>query len=343
MKKRPGHDKDPVYFWDTASGFLNNELPKIRRKSPNTVSAYRRSLNCFIDFLESEKSIRRETITYHDFNRNNLKEYLLYMKDACKLSEKTCNLRLTAIRSLLSYASEETTDITSIYVNAKCIKNLPVVQKPIEYFENDQTKAILNAFPEDRKLCRRNRTILILGYDAGLRVSELTSLKVSSLHLDAGTPYVTVVGKGAKYRNVPLMARTTEHLSIYLEEFHHPCDIEGPLFYTRTHGIIHPLSDDTIQKILKKAVEKAKGSVPMPESVHFHMIRKTRAMDLYQSGCPLSYIQQLLGHESISTTSGFYAFATLKTLSDAIEKANPSGNDEKKWKVEDVRKVLYRL
>ena len=66
-------------------------------------------------------------------------------------------------------------------------------------------------------------------------------------------------------------------------------------------------------------------------------------MNLYQAGCPLSYIQQLLGHESISTTSGFYAFATLKTLADSIEKAYPSNNKEKIWKDESVTKQLYKL
>ena len=62
-----------------------------------------------------------------------------------------------------------------------------------------------------------------------------------------------------------------------------------------------------------------------------------------QAGCPLSYIQQLLGHESISTTSGFYAFATLKTLADSIEKAYPSNNKEKTWKDKSVMKQLYKL
>lgn len=59
----------------------------------------------------------------------------------------------------------------------------------------------------------------------------------------------------------------------------------------------------------------------MPQEIHFHMLRKTRAMNLYQAGCPLSYIQQMLGHNNISTTSGFYAFATLNTLAKALEKA----------------------
>jgi len=110
-----------------------------------------------------------------------------------------------------------------------------------------------------------------------------------------------------------------------------------------SHGVQHCLSDDTMQDMLKKYTDASRRTIAMPEKIHFHMLRKTRAMDLYQAGCPLSYIQQLLGHESISTTSGFYAFATLKTLADAIEKANPSGSEEKLWKDETVLKQLYRL
>ncbi len=61
----------------------------------------------------------------------------------------------------------------------------------------------------------------------------------------------------------------------------------------------------------------------MPLDVHFHMLRKARAMSLYQEGYPLSYIQQMLGHKNVSTTSGFYAFVTLDTLAKAMEWTNP--------------------
>ena len=82
----------------------------------------------------------------------------------------------------------------------------------------------------------------------------------------------------------------------------------------------------------------------MPEDIHFHMLRKTRAMSLYQDGCPLSYIQQMLGHENISTTSGFYAFVTLDTLAKALERTNPEGeNAEKNWKYKKISEALYRL
>lgn len=343
MGKKVTADKDSAYFWSSASEYLNNELPNIRKKSPNTIESYRRSLNEYIDFLENERATNRAKVCYQDFNKNNLKDYLLFMKSSQRLSEKTCNLRITAIKALLAYAAEESMAITALYVNAKAVKGLPVPKKEIEYFEQGQLKALLTAPPNDTKNGRRNRMILILGYDAGLRVSELIDLKISSLHLHAEVPYVTILGKGSKYRNVPLMSKTIDHLNTYLEEFHPVKNMNTPLFYATTHGIIHPLSDDTMQNLLKKYTDESRSVIEMPKDVHFHMLRKTRAMDLYQAGCPLAYIQQLLGHESISTTSGFYAFATLKTLANAIEKANPSGSEEKKWKDKSVLKQLYRL
>ncbi|KNY30608.1 tyrosine-type recombinase/integrase [Pseudobacteroides cellulosolvens] len=343
MNKKATADQDSSFFWNSASEYLNNELPNIRKKSLNTIDVYRRSLNRYIDFLEKEKSIKRAGICYQDFNKNNLKNYLLFMKDSQRLSEKTCNLQMTAIRALLAYASEEAIDITAIYLNAKAVKGLTVPKNEIEYFEDGQLKTLLAASPVDTKLGRRNRMIMILGYDAGLRVSELINLTVSSLHLDAEVPYVTILGKGSKYRNVPLMSKTIEHLKTYLKEFHPMIKMDTPLFYATTHGVQHYLSDDTMQDLLKKYADASRCTIAMPEKIHFHMLRKTRAMDLYQAGCPLSYIQQILGHESISTTSGFYAFATLKTLADAIEKANPSGSEEKLWKDETVLKQLYRL
>ena len=120
---------------------------------------------------------------------------------------------------------------------------------------------------------------------------------------------------------------------------------ENPLFYSLLDGKPHRLSTDSISLVLKSAADKARKTCKViPDRVHCHMIRKTKAMDLYKNGVPLPFIMQLLGHESMSTTSGFYAFATLEMMSDAMNKAAPTtDNEEKLWKKNDIKKLLYSL
>lgn len=142
------------------------------------------------------------------------------------------------------------------------------------------------------------------------------------------------------------MNKTVQHLHRYLGEFHGDArSLTAPLFYAVTHSRKHSLSDDCVQKLLKKYAKKCQNEgIRMPSDVHFHMLRKSRAMSLYQEGCPLSYIQQMLGHENISTTSGFYAFVTLDTLAKALEQTNPEKeNNKKDWKDTKIAEALYRL
>ena len=95
--------------------------------------------------------------------------------------------------------------------------------------------------------------------------------------------------------------------------------------------------------ILKQAVKIAREkNESVPKKVHCHMIRKTKAMDLYKNGVPLPFIMQLLGHESMSTT-GFYAFATLEMMSEALNKTFGETKGEKLWKKSIKVKDPYSL
>lgn len=340
MKYNRKKDKD---FWLLARTYLHDYMPAVRNLSDKSVEAYKQSLKTYLSFLEEMKSLAEDKITFDSFTRDNIKEYVTWMKSR-DYSAKTINLRLTAIRSFLKYCSEEDFELRGVYADVCTVRKIKENKNPIEYLTPEATAAILSAYDLKTAKHRRNRMMLILLYDSGARVQELADLMVSSLHTDAPNPYLTLVGKGRKGRNVPLMPKTVKHLDIYLKEFH-PDGCEAPLFYSLLDGRPHKLSTDSISLVLKNAADTARKTCgTVPDHVHCHLIRKTKAMDLYKNGIPLPFIMQLLGHESMSTTSGFYAFATLEMMSEAISKSAPKMADQEKlWKKEAVKKAIYSL
>ena len=332
-----------IDFWILARNYLHDYMPVIRNLSDKSVAAYKQSLKSYLKYLDESLNLTDEDITFDVFTRENIKNFIVWLNEG-NYSPKSINLKLTAIRSFLKFCSHEDFELRGIYTDICTVKKLKEPKKPIQYLQPPATSAILAAYDSATAKHRRNRMILILLYDTGSRVQELVDLNVSSLFLDAINPYVTVVGKGRKSRNVPLMIRTIQNLKQYMKEFH-PDGYENPLFYSMLDGKPHKLSTDSISLVLKTAAETARVTCDeVPEKVHCHLMRKTKAMDLYRAGIPLPFIMQLLGHESMSTTSGFYAFATLEMMSEAMNKATPSlENDEKLWKRADIVKLLFSL
>ncbi|SNT12521.1 Site-specific recombinase XerD [Anaerovirgula multivorans] len=330
-------------FWILARIYLHDYMPVVRNLSDKSVETYKQSLKTYLRFLEELKSLSNEAVTFDAFSRNNVKDYISWLKEQ-DYSSKSINLKLTAIRSFLNYCSEEDFELRGIYTEVCSVKKLKEEKKPIQYLQATATSAILSAYDTKTGKHRRNRMLLILLYDTGARVQELSDLNFSSLHLDVKNPYITLVGKGRKSRNVPLMSKTVKHLEVYLKEFHSTGN-ETPLFYSLLDGKPHRLSTDSISLVLKTAADIARQNCnDVPDNVHCHLIRKTKAMDLYKNGVPLPFIMQLLGHESMSTTSGFYAFATLEMMSEAMNKAAQKfGDTDKIWKRETARKAIYSL
>lgn len=330
-------------FWQFARRYLHEYMPVTRNLSDKSVEAYKQALKTYLQFLEQEEGLVNEKVTFDAFSRESLTRYVGWLK-AKGYVPKTINLKITAIRSFLKYCSEEDFELRGVYTEVCTVKKQKEEKKPIEYLQPSATAAILSAYDTKTTKHRRNRMLLIMLYDTGARVQELADLNISSLHLEMENPFVTLIGKGKKSRNVPLLKKTVLHLKVYLQEFH-PQREEGPLFYSLLDGKPHRLSTDTISLVLKTAAAKARiDCADVPRNVHCHMFRKTKAMDLYKNGVPLPFIMQLLGHESMSTTSGFYAFATLEMMSDAMNKAAPIiVEEEKLWKKKNVKKILYSL
>jgi site-specific recombinase XerD len=339
--------KDAPDFWSGARSYLRVELPTIRKTSVKTIEAYRLSLESYILFLEVREDIKRSQVGFEHFERRYIKEFVKWMNEVKQYAPKTVGLRLTAVRSFLGYAAQEDMTLVSLARSAKTVKGPKAPKKPIEYLAHETTVSLLAAPTSATTKERRDRVLLIVLYDTGARVSEICGIKVSDLHL--GTPaFVSLLGKGNKPRNVPLMDKTVEHLKAYLAEFHPgvlPRESSEPLFYSNRDGAHKALSTDTIATILDKYAARArKDCEDMPKHLTCHTIRKTRAMDLYQEGVPLPIIMRLLGHENTNTTSTFYAFATMKMVTDAIESTDTLNDLEpKKWESDLPPDVDYIL
>ncbi len=181
----------------------------------------------------------------------------------------------------------------------------------------EEIDALINSIDLSSKQGERNRAILETLYGCGLRVSELTNLKISDLFFGEG--FIKVTGKGNKQRLVPIGPTTEKYITIYRNEI-------------RRHQEIHPLAKDTlflnqhgkpltramIFTIVKRLAEKA----GIRKTISPHTFRHSFATHLLENGADLRAIQQMLGHESITTTE-IYTHIDRKHLTEVINKYHP--------------------
>jgi len=345
---RAKQDSDVKEFWSLARSFLKVYLPNVREVSKNTISAYKQALETLIRYLESA-GFDRDKIKLEELTPARIEGFMIWMSKEQNCKPRTCNLRLSAIKTFLRYCGHHIIN-ESISREVLDLPMKKVRKEKIEYMSCEAVAAILNA-PDDRYIFgRRNKAILSLLYDSAARVQELVDIEVGDLYLIKKTgeidePFITLRGKGDKLRNVNISLKTAKLILSYMNEFHSEKTSNLPLFYTKRNGSFWPLSVDSVSRILKENADNARLRFPdVPDRVHCHLLRKSRAMHLYIAGVPLPAIMELLGHESMNTTSGFYAFVTWEMVSEAMRKANEGHlESEKLWKKPEIMNQLYTL
>lgn len=345
MKRDP--KSNAPNFYSFARDYLHTYLPTVQRRSPKTIEAYRISLECFLDYLAESEHVERAHVSFDHLDRGHLKGWLAWMADQRHYAPPTIALRLSAVNAFLAYCSHEDITLVALSQAAKALRAPAIPRKPIEYLTEPETRAVLGAFTGRTAKSRRNRMLVILLYDTAARVGEITSLTLGDLRL-AKPGHVTLAGKGNKTRVVPLTEKAIDHLHVYLGEFH-PNTAElpatRPVFYSLHDGQPTRLSSDTVAAVVNEAAQTAHIRCPsVPEHIRCHTLRKTKAMDLYQQGIPLPIIMRLLGHENVSTTAAFYAFATVDMMREAVDAATPSINSPPPHELtEDRLQALYSL
>jgi site-specific recombinase XerD len=293
--------------------------------SKHTVRSYGNALEQLVDFVKNRKSIPLADVTFDMLDSDMVLAYLDHSETERGCCVSTRNNRLAAIRAFVKYAAS--VDVSAV-VFAEELKRVPVKKqektKPVGYMSMKAISTIIEQPDITKPNGLRDRFFMILLYDTGARIDEMIRIELCDLYVSKKSK-ITLHGKGGKDRTVPLMESTAKHLRKHLSVFHPGyANNNEPLFYTEAHGRRNRLSASCIRKFLANYGESARNVCSeVPDSIHAHLWRHSRAMHLYQEGMDLTLVSQWLGHAQLETTL-VYAHADTEHKRKAIAAATPS-------------------
>jgi integrase/recombinase XerD len=278
-----------------------------RGLSENTLNSYRRDLTDYTKFLMKKLEVK----SWNTVTRMEIVHFLYALKDGGK-STSTISRHISSIRSFHQFLVREkiVNQDASLHIETpKKERKLPDVlsQQEVEKLLSIQTQT---------PLAYRNKAMLELMYATGLRVTELVTLKVSDLHLTMG--FVQCFGKGSKERIVPIGNVAIHAIEQYLQHARGKLlkNNSNPTLFLNQHG--RPLTRQGFWKILKKIALE----VGIIKEITPHTLRHSFATHLLENGADLRIVQEMLGHEDISTTQ-IYTHVTKTRLKDMYKTYHP--------------------
>jgi site-specific recombinase XerD len=308
--------------------YLEIYLPKQRNLSIHTQKSYRESLESLVDFIKLHNKVQIQDVTFEMLTEATVTAFLDFLETERGYKISSRNTRRTAIRAFMKYAADRNVvNVAVLQEVDKVALKKPDKVESVDYMSMDAITAIVEKTDMSSPLGLRDRTMLILLYDTAARVSELVGIKLKDLRFGK-KPTIILHGKNKKVRTVPLSDRTVQYLKKFLLEYHAdvPLSSGKPMFYSVIHGEQYPLSDRRVRYILRDYADKARTiCLEVPECVHPHQFRHSRAMHLYQNGMDLTLISQWLGHSNLETTQ-IYAHADTEHKRIAIAKATPGNS-----------------
>jgi site-specific recombinase XerD len=302
----------------TMQAFFTDRLIHQRRASPHTVAAYRDTMRLLLAFAAQRHATTPGRLDIADLDAPTIAAFLDHLQHQRCNSIRTRNARLAAIHALFSFAAlrhpEHADDISRVLA----IPTKRTDHTVVTFLTGDEVDALLAAPDRTTRTGRRDRTMLLLAVQTGLRASELIGLTRHDVHLGTGA-YVACHGKGRKDRITPLTTDTATVLKDWLAEHHGPAD--DPLFPTNRNG---PMSRDAFEhRITHHAATAARACPSLADkNVTPHVLRHTAAMRLLHAGVDITVIALWLGHESVATTN-IYLQADLALKQRALDRTTP--------------------
>jgi site-specific recombinase XerD len=320
----------------TLQSFFTDRLTQQRQASPRTIAAYRDTLKLLLTFVHKQTGRSPCQLDWDDLNVTTISAFLNHLETERRNSTRTRNVRLTAIRSLFSYAALRHPEHALVIQRVLAIPPKRFDKRIVTFLTPPEVDALVAAPDQSRWEGRRDRVLILLAVQTGLRVSELTGLNCSDVTLGTGAS-VRCDGKGRKQRAVPLSAPVAALLHLWLRErAGRPAD---PLFPTRTG---RRLSRDGVALRVSTHAATAAQRCPslVGKKIHPHVLRHSCAMALLHAGVDTSVIALWLGHASIRSTDT-YVHADMTTKEKALALTTPTAAQPGRYRPTD--KVLAFL
>ena len=292
--------KEKMYYINNVSLYLDdfyNYLQQEKRYSVHTINSYQKDLSLFFDY------IKKESITEIDYMSVQCYLSNLYSKN---YKRSSISRKLSTIKSYGKYLTKYKDINCDFLVNVILPKKEKILP---QYLHDEELNKILN-LPLNNLLEIRNSLIIHLLYSSGLRLNELTNLKIKDFNANDYT--LRVIGKGLKERIVIFSKKSKELLDLYLKER----NSESEYLLINKNG--YKLSNRGVEMILTKISKQYLGHTKL----HPHMLRHTFATKLLNNGMDIRVLQELLGHSNLNATQ-IYTHIAKSELKEIYEVYHP--------------------
>jgi len=326
---------------DFMKRFFSHYLPVQKGLAVNTMQAYRDAVKLLLCYTADRLGRPVDRLAVEDITEKVVVAFLDHVEGRRGCSAGTRNARLAAIRSLFSFIAREE---PVLLPQCRRIRAIPLKRAPhttVDYLEEKEMQAMLDAVDIDSRTGIRDRALLLLLYNTGARVSEIIAIKIQDLRLD-GAGQVHLLGKGRKHRACPLWPETVAALRGYLQQ-RIPKEPGIDQLFLNANGA--PITRFGIRHVTGKYAAVAQQQCPSikTKTVSPHTIRHTTAMHLLRAGNDVNMVSYWLGHADVNTTH-IYLEIDMEMKRKMLEKADsPTIKKKKPWRQPDILKWLNSL
>jgi site-specific recombinase XerD len=300
--------------------FFTDRLLSQLGASPHTVACYRDAFRLLLGFAAQRLGREPSDLRLEELDATFLGEFLEHLERDRRNAVPTRNNRLCALHAFFRYVALNEPALALHCQRILAIPTKRYDRTPVEYLTEDESAALIAAPDVGTWIGRRDRALLLLAIQTGLRNSEITSLRCQDVDIGTGA-HVRCLGKGRKMRCTPLRPEVIAVLKTWLsEQGGNPVD---PLFPSSRGG---PLSADALQRLVVRHTVTARRVCPslVGKTVTPHTLRHAAAMALLRGGVDPSVIALWLGHESMETTR-IYLHADMRMKEQALAHVTSCG------------------